>query len=91
MDGELRNTYQIFPVKCLMFNTLNLLCIFLNQDTQEMVKPATTSMSVNLMVMKQNQDITVTVRLTVQILLAVLCVNVGKVTMEMESLVEVTA
>ena len=55
-----------------------------------MVKPATTSMSVNLIIMKQNQDITVTVRLTVQILLAVLCVNVGKATVEMESFVEVS-
>ena len=46
-------------------------------------------MSVNLIVVKQNQDTTVTVRPIVQILQAVSRVNVGKVTVEMESLVEV--
>ena len=56
----------------------------------EMVSPAQTSMSVNLMVMKQNQDTTVTVRPIVQILWVVSCVNVEKVIVEMESLVEVS-
>ena len=46
-------------------------------------------MSVNLIVVKQNQDTTVTVRPIVQILQAVSRVNVGKATVEMESLVEV--
>ena len=50
-----------------------------------MVKPAITSMSVNLMVMKQNPNTTVTVKPIAQILQEVSCVNVGKATVEMES------
>ena len=42
------------------------------------------------MVMKQNQDTTVTVKQIAQILQAVLSVNVWMATEEMESLVEVT-